>query len=146
MPPRDYTVADIKRYIRHRLNDDNDLFEFDFQTECRGELDDLCISRESGAGILFSFASIAGGWQTSVGRRLVGDGFNSLGLDDDFRLISETDLEKVEEKGYGGHPHRHAHGAHPRRALNALSTLSQGEVDEFDGRRVRSPEAVVTTI
>jgi hypothetical protein len=126
MALQDYTIQDIKRYMRDRLEggDNEALFEFTFQNNCRDELEKLGINPDTGLGILFSFAAIAGGWKTEVGRRLVGSGSNALGLDDDFDNVAEADLTPVQEAGYGGHSHRHANGAHPEEALNSLSERS----------------------
>lgn len=98
-------------------------FEYKKQSECCEESDSLCITRDSAEGLLFTFATIAGGWETEVGSRLVGNGTDALGLKDDFESISNADLTTVDEAGYGGHPHRHANGAHPSKALESLSTL-----------------------
>jgi hypothetical protein len=97
------------------------LFEYKKQSECREELDSLGIELDSEEGLLFSFATIAGGWQVEAGSRLVDT--NGRGLEGDIESISDADLASVDEAGYGGHPHRHANGAHPSKALNSLSTL-----------------------
>lgn len=123
--------------MRSRLEegDEDALFEFKFQRKCEQELERMGINPESGKGLLFTFTAIAGGWETAAGRRLVANGDDCLNLSDSFERISEANLEKVEEKGYGGHPHRHANGAHPEHALNDLvnRTLNDEPVESMGG-------------
>ncbi|WP_420182428.1 hypothetical protein ACNO8S_02540 [Haloarcula sp. KBTZ06] len=123
---RDYTLRDIKTYMRERYKETSTggFFEYKKQSDCREELESLSISPDSGKGLLFTFATIAGGWKLDVGSRLVGGKIDGKKLEDDFETISNVDLKRVDEAGYGGHPHRHANGAYPSKALKSLSTLN----------------------
>lgn len=123
----DYTADDIKQYMRNRLastDAEGSLFEFTFQQNCRDALADEELDPTSGRGLLLTFTAIASGWQISAGRQLVGSSSGALHLPDDFDRITAADLDPVQVEGYGGHPHRHANGAHPEYALNSLSELT----------------------
>ncbi|MEF8824764.1 MAG: hypothetical protein V5A27_00215 [Halapricum sp.] len=126
MSSSDYTQADIEQYMRSRIDstDSGKLFEFGFQNDCREEIDELGVARNSGSGVLFSFTAIAAGWRPEAARRLLGSGPDGLGMSDDFDAIATADLELVNDAAYGGHSHRHANGAHPDRALRSLSSMS----------------------
>lgn len=139
---QDYTISDLKTYMEDKLlNSSSDgLFEFSFQSDCRQAIDTLGYPLESGEGLLFSFAAIAGGWRTEVGRRLLDSGAEELGVGDDFEKIRRTDLARVDDAGYGGHSHRHANGAHPSRALNSLVDI------DVNGNSITSMEALFTEL
>lgn len=128
----EYTLAGFKQYLRnkHTGGSADRLCEMSTVSACRERLDDIGVAHESGIGLLFSFATIAGGWQVEVGERLIREEY--LGIDDDFGQINEVDLEPVAEQGYGGHNHRRSFGANPDEPLNELSSLT------VDGEPVNS--------
>lgn len=128
----EYTLAGFKQYLRNKQaeGDTDRLCEVSTVSACRERLDDLGIAHESGAGLLFSFATIAGGWQVEVGEHLISEEY--LGLDDDFGQLKEADLEQVAKQGYGGHTHRRSFGANPDEPLRELSSLT------VDGKQVNS--------
>jgi len=128
------TEHDFKTYIENKLDSSSDhsLFEFKTQEEFGHFLDEHDIGRQSELGYLFTFASIAGGWRTEVGRRLVThEDEKCLSLTSISEVI-EADLGLVSEAGRGyaperglteGHSHREINGAWPERPLNDLESL-----------------------
>lgn len=112
--------AEFKEYIERRLHE-KDLFEREFIGELQETLSQLPVGPRSEPAYLASFASLAGGWQTKVGRKLVGD-LDVRSTDD----LDDVDLSPLVEDAEH-HPHRHVNYHEVDKALRSLTSLTYGD-------------------
>jgi len=117
--------GEFKSYVEWRLNEKG-LFERGFIQSLQGSFTQLSIEPRSEPAYLASFASLAGGWNTDVGRKLVDD----IGV----RSIDELEADKLSPLTDSAeyHPHRHMNYQDVDKAVASLSSL------RYDGTKVSS--------
>lgn len=124
---------DFKMYVEWRLNQKG-LFERGFIQSLNGLFTQLSLERRSEPAYLASLASLAGGWNTEVGRKPV----DNLGVQsiDDLRNADLTTLPEPAEY----HSHRHLNYRDVDKAVKSLRSLS------YDGTNVSSITEFVDSI
>lgn len=116
------TEDDFKAYVEWRLNEKG-LFERGFIQSLKGTFKQLSLDPCSEPAYLASFASLAGGWNTEVGRKLV-DEIGVQSFDD----LEEADLTTLPEYAEY-HAHRHMNYRDVDKAVESLKSLSYGGTD-----------------
>lgn len=125
--------SDFKAYVEWRLNEKG-LFERGFIQSLKGMFTQLSLDPCSEPAYLASFAALAGGWNTDVGRKLVED-IGVRRIED----IEEADLTTLPEHAEY-HAHRHMNYRDVDRAVESLSALS------YDGTDVSSFSEFVNSV
>jgi hypothetical protein len=116
---------EFKSYVEWRLNEKG-LFERGFIQSLRGSFTQLSVEPRSEPAYLASFASLAGGWNTDVGRLLIDEiGMESI---DDLSTVELTPLSDSAEY----HPHRHMNYQEVDSSVGSLDSLV------YDGTEVSS--------
>lgn len=116
------TEEEFKSYVEWRLNEKG-LFERGFVKSLQGSFTQLSISPRSESAYLASFASLAGGWNTEVGRTLVGElDVEVVGDLKEVRLEALTDSATY-------HSHRHLNFSDVDKAVRSLGSLRYGGED-----------------
>lgn len=119
------TAKEFKSYVEWRLNEKG-LFERGFIQSLQRSFIQLSVNPRSEPAYLASFASLAGGWNTDVGRRLV----DEIGVGSINELKSDKLSPLTDSAEY--HPHRHMNYQDVDKAVASLNSL------KYDGEKVSS--------
>lgn len=127
------SVEDFKSYVAWRL-EEKGLFERKFIQSLQQNFAQLSLESQSEPTYLASFASLAGGWQTDVGRTLINDiGVQSI---DDLKTVDLVPLTESAEY----HPHRHRNYQDVDEAVASLNSLT------YDSTQVSSITEFITKL